>query len=313
MLRLEGLKRLRSLKGWRQFFKVLSKKEKIIFSVFLFLFIGSFFSFLVNFYYQNTEIQPAKGGHHIEGVVGSPRFINPVYAAAYDVDRNLTQLVYSGLMKYNQEGKIVPDLAKSYEILEKGRVYSFTLKKNLKWSDGKPLTTEDIIFTINTIQDPSIKSPVRGKWLGVTAEKLSSSKVRFELQNPSAIFLENCTFKILPKHIWQDVPTQNFPLTVHNLKPVGSGPYKLKELNQDNSGNITSLDLGINPYYAGNSPNISKITFLFFDSEKELIQAFHAGKIKGLPLSSLEKYQNINKATFCQIHSFSAKILCRLF
>lgn len=287
---------------WGQFFKVLGKKEKIIFFVFLSLGVFSFLFLSINFYLKNTEIVPAKGGLYIEGVVGSPRFINPIYAPAYDVDRDLTELIYSGLMKYDENGKIVPDLAKDYKILEEGRVYEFYLKENLLWQDSQPLTVDDLIFTIKSIQNPSLKSPIRANWLGVKVEKISELTIRFELKNPSSVFLENSTLKILPKHIWQDISYQNFPLSIYNLKPIGSGPYKLKGLNQDSQGNIKSLELTINPNYSGKLPNIPKINFLFFENEDELIKAFNSQQIKGFSLLSLSKYQNLKNKQFSDYH-----------
>ncbi|MBU2634952.1 hypothetical protein KJ841_00550, partial [Patescibacteria group bacterium] len=137
----------------RQFLKVLSKKEKIAFLVFFLLFIFSFSFLLLNFYFKNTEKVPAKGGTFIEGVIGQPRFINPVYANS-DVDRDLVQLIFSGLMKYDENLNIVPDLAERYEIEQEGRVYKFYLKENLLWQDKTPLTADDVVFTIRTIQNP---------------------------------------------------------------------------------------------------------------------------------------------------------------
>lgn len=287
---------------WGQFFKVLDKKEKIIFFVFLSFGIFSFLFLSINFYLKNTEIIPAKGGIHIEGVVGSPRFINPIYAPAYDVDRDLTELIYSGLVKYDKNGKIIPDLAKDYKILEEGKVYEFYLKENLLWQDSQPLTVDDLVFTIKSIQNPSLKSPIRASWLGVKVEKISELTVRFELKNPSAVFLENCTLKILPKHIWQDISYQNFPLSIYNLKPIGSGPYKLKGLSQDSQGNIKSLELVVNPNYSGKLPNIPKINFLFFENETELIKAFNSQQIKGFSLLSLSKYRDLKNKQFSDYH-----------
>ena len=282
---------------WRQFSKVLNKKEKIIFSLFVFLAFFSGLYLFLNFYFENTEIKPAKGGAYTEGVIGSPRFINPIYSATSDVDRDLTELIYSGLMKYNEQGEIVPDLAEKYEILEQGKIYEFYLKENLVWSDKEPLTAEDIIFTIETIQNPSFKSPIRASWLGVEVEKISKQKIRFELKNPSVVFLENCTLKILPKHIWQDVSVQNFPLSIYNLKPIGSGLYKLKGLTQDAQGNIKSLTLLANPNYWGTHPNITTITFLFFDEETDLIKSYQKGEIKGFSLTASANFSNFIDST----------------
>jgi len=270
---------------WRQFFKVLTKKEGIIFFIFLFLFFSSFLFLSINFYFKNTEIKPAEGGTYIEGIVGSPRYINPIYAEAFDVDRDLVEIIFSGLMKYSPEGQIISDLAKEYKILEEGKVYEFYLKENIFWSDGEPLGANDIVFTIKTIQNPDFDSPLRVNWLGVEVEKISEKALRFKLKNPSAVFLENCTVKIIPEHIWKDISPQNFRLTNRNLEPVGSGPFQLKSLKRDKEGSIISLDLVKNPKYFGKTPNISQISFYFFDSEEQLIAAANSGKIKGLSIS----------------------------
>ena len=232
--------------------------------------------------------------------MGSPRFINPIYAPISDVDRDLTELIFSGLMKYNSEAKIDLDLAKEYRILEEGEIYEFYLRDKIFWQDGQPLTVDDVIFTVQTIQNPKIKSPLRSSWLGVEVEKISDNALRFKLKNASAIFLENCTLKIIPKHIWENISPENFALTPLNLNPVGSGPYRLEKINPDKGGEITSLDLVKNPLYYASGPNILKITFKFFDSEEQLVLAYKRGEIKGFaPLSS-----SIQKDKTANLYSF---------
>jgi len=273
---------------WRQFFKILTKKEKILFLVFLVLFLSSLFFLLTNFYFKNTKPQPGQGGIHIEGVIGQPRFINPIYANS-DVDRDLVQLTFSGLMKYDENLKIVPDLIQTYEIEEDGKVYKFYLKENLFWQDETPLTADDVIFTIKTIQDPDYKSPLRPNWVGVEIEKISDLGIKFTLRKPYSAFLENCTVKILPKHIWQNISAEAFAFEPHNLEPVSSGLYKFKELKQEKNERIKSLTLEKNPLYFGQKPNISEIKFLFFNNEEDLIKAAQQKKIKGFSLSSFQK------------------------
>jgi len=286
-----SIKKWPSKPQWRQFFKILNKKEKVIFFSLLFLFFSSFLILAINFYFKNTEIKPAEGGIYIEGAVGFPRWINPLYAPSNDVDRDLTELIFSGLLKYDLNGKIVLDLARDYKILENGKIYEFYLKENLFWSDGKPLTADDVIFTIKSIQDPNAKSPLRGSWVGVKVEKISDLEIRFELKNESSVFLENCTLKIIPKHIWENISPQNFPLALYNnLKPVGSGLYQLKNLFQDKEGKINSLTLVRNPYYFGKSPYLNEISFRFFEKEEELIKNYRQGEIKGFTLTSLTNF-----------------------
>jgi len=279
---------------WRQFFRVLSKKELFAFFILLFLFLGSGFFLLSDFYFDKTEIAPAQGGVYIEGVLGNPRFINPVYAQISDVDRDLVELIFSGLMKYGTEGKLELDLAQEYEVLEQGKIYEFYLKENVFWQDGQRLTADDVVFTVETIQNPDIKSPLRPMWLGVTVEKISGLGVRFTLKNESSIFLENCTLKIIPKHIWENISPQNFSLTPLNLNPVGSGPYRLDidNLTQDKDGKIISLTLVKNSFYFGKAPYIPKVSFLFFDSqdqaEEMLTKNYNSGQIKGFAPNSVE-------------------------
>jgi len=301
---LSHFKILLTLTGWQRFFKVLTKREKIVFFVFLALFLGSSFYLCSNFYSKNTIIVPAQGGAYIEGIVGQPRFINPIYSRVSDVDQDLTELIFSGLTKYDPQGKIVPDLAENYEIKEEGKIYDIYLKEKLFWSDGVPLTADDVVFTVKTIQNSDYKSPLMVNWLGVEVEKISDSVVRFTLKTPYGSFLENLTQKIVPEHVWKDVPAQNFPLSIYNLKPTGSGPYKLKGLKQDKKDQVISIDLVRNPRYHGKAPYLSNITFRFFNSEEDLIKNYKKGRINGFSLTETNLLSNSNlKET--NLHSFS--------
>ncbi len=274
---------------WKYFFRVFSKKEKIFFLIFFILAFCSFIFLTNNFYLKNTEVKAASGGTYKEGVIGQPRFINPIYANS-DIDRDLVQLIFSGLMKYDENMEIVPDLAEKYEVSPDGKDYIFSLRKNILWQDKQPIEADDIIFTIKTIQNADTKSPLRANWVGVEIEKIDDRTIKFKLQKPYSAFLENCVLKILPKHIWKDIPAKNLPLeNDYNLNPVGSGLYKLKELKRDSSGNVKSILLSQNKLYFGKKPNISKIEFLFFNNEEELSKAAKYEKIEGLSLNSLNQ------------------------
>ncbi len=253
MYLLEKDKKRPTISQWKQFFKVLTKKEKVFFLTLLVLFIGSFSFLVLKFYFQNTRIEPAQGGIHIEGVIGQPRFINPIYANS-DIDRDLVELTFSGLMKYNENMEIIPDLVQNYEIENNGKSYIFYLKENLLWQDKTPLTANDVIFTIKTIQNPEYKSPFRANWIGVEVEKVNDLIVKFKLKKPYSAFLENCTVKILPKHIWQEISSESFAFEPHNLEPIGSGLYKFKELKQEKTEYINYITLEQNPLYLEQQP-----------------------------------------------------------
>lgn len=290
---------------WLQFFKALNQQEKIAFFTFFVLFLGSLIFLGLNFYFKSTELSPSFGGTYVEGVLGQPRFINPIYAPASDVDRDLVELIFSGLMKYGKQGEIVPDVAQSYEVKEDGKVYEVYLKENVFWSDGAPLTADDVVFTIETIQSAEYKSPVIVNWLGVKVEKISSSAVRFTLRSSYGPFLENLTQKIIPRHLWKDIGAENFHLTINNLKPVGSGPYRLEELKQDKQGKILALDLVSNQRYFGEMPHISKISFRFYNQEQELIKAYRRGEIKGFSLTSLSNLNGLSGLNNLNTYSLS--------
>jgi len=276
-----------SFSQWKQIFKVLGKQEKIAFSAFVVLAGASLIFLASTFYIGNTKVVPATGGIYTEGVVGQPRFINPIYGETNDTDRTLIDLIYSGLMTYDKDGNIVNDLAESFTVSDDGKTYNFILKNNVFWQDGQPLTADDIIFTIKTIQNSDYKSPLRANWVGIDVQKVSDKSVAFILKSPYNSFLENCTVKIIPQHIWETVLPENFTLSTYNLQPVGSGLYSFSGLSQASDGFIKSIDLKTNHAYYGKLPYISNISFQFFANKEDLIKSVNAKQIDGF--SSLEE------------------------
>lgn len=280
------MRKLPSLSQWKQILKILTKKEKLALLALFLLTAGSFVFLITNFYLKNTDIRPAFGGSYVEGVVGQPRLINPIYGETNDIDRTLIDLIFSGLMTYDNHGKIIKDLADSYEISADGKIYDFKLKDNIFWHDGKSLTAEDIIFTIKTIQNSDYKSPLRANWIDVQVEKVSSKSVRFILKTPYSSFLENLTVKIVPSHIWKSISPENFTLSPYNLQPVGSGLYKFSDIKQT-AGFIKNIYLKSNRKYHNQPSYIESLSFQFFENKEVLIRAANEGRIDGFALTQL--------------------------
>ena len=268
MLRLPAFSQLKKLPEF------LSKKEKVALLILGVCFAGSGFFLARTGYLSLTKQVPSQGGQIVEGVVGSPRFLNPVYAQANDADRDLAELLYAKLLS----------LADNFQIQEGGKVFEVTLKKNLRWSDGTLINADDVVFTITTLQDPKYKSPVRANWVGVRLEKISENTVRFSLQEPYAPFVERLTVKIIPKHIWGEITPENFPLSPYNLKPVGSGPWRVATIVQNNSGSIDEMELRRNPFYWGKKPFLNSLSFRFFAAEEELARAAERGIVDNFSL-----------------------------
>ncbi len=280
-----------SFSQWKQIFKVLHKKEKNALIGFLILALGSLSFLAINFYIDHTKVVPALGGQYTEGVVGQPRFINPIYGETNDVDRTLIGLVFSGLMTYDNQGQITTDLASNYTVSENGKVYEFWLKDNILWHDGKPLTVDDVAFTIKTIQNSDYKSPLRASWIDVDVQKTSEKSVRLILKVPYNSFLESTTVKIIPKHIWENILPENFALSSYNLQPIGSGPFAFVDLSQTQTGFIKTLNLESNRKYYNHPSYISKLSFQFFEKKEQLIKSANIREIDGFTLASMENNQ----------------------
>lgn len=274
-----------SFKHWRYLFYSFSDRKKVTLAILFALVAGTSFFLAAYDYWVLREPSPAIGGSYTEGIIGEPRYLNPILSINNEVDRDIVSLIFAGLTKHNEKGDIVGDLAETIEIKEKGRVYEFTLRDNLLWPDNKPLTTDDVIFTINLIQNPEYQSPLRSTWQGVRVDKIDDRRLTLTLNLPYKPFLENTTIGILPKHFWENIKPQNFALAELNIKPIGAGPYKIKKIIKDSAGSIRSLELKRNTNYHTNV-FVDKITFRFFQSEDNLISAFRRGDIDSLSLFS---------------------------
>lgn len=250
---------------------------------------------------------PVSGGSFTEGIVGSPRFINPVLAIS-DTDKDLSSLIYSGLLKVSGNGGFEVDLAKSYEIQNDGTVIDCVIKDNAYFHDGKAVTTDDVIFTIEKVLDGVVKSPKKANWDGVLVEKLSDKEIKFTLKKPYAPFLSALTLGILPKHVWEKVSSEEFPFSEFNINPIGSGPYKVEKIGRNSGGIPNIITLSSWKKYVSGEPKISSIVFKFFQNETELAKAYGDKSIEstsGLNPTSLKKVNpnkdNINEVTLPRV------------
>jgi len=229
---------------------------------------------------------PAFGGELREGVVGLPHTINPVLAVT-DVDRDISALVFSGLMKYSGEN-LVPDLAASYNISPDGLSYTFNLKKNLYFHDGTELTAEDVAFTIQKIQDPALKSPRNADWKDVSVTVVSPSQIKFNLKQAYSPFLTNTVIGILPKHLWSSVSNEQFNFNERNIETIGSGPYREEVVNRDSKSIPTIYKLTSFGDYYGPKPFLENISFHFFTDNESALAALENGQIDSLAAVSPE-------------------------
>ncbi|HMO78344.1 MAG TPA: ABC transporter substrate-binding protein [Candidatus Paceibacterota bacterium] len=228
--------------------------------------------FAFNLNRDNSFPTPTRGGTLIEGIIGIPRFVNPALAITR-ADQDTVSLLYSGLMRIDSSGNLVPDIAESITLSEDGTEYSIIVRKDRIFHDGTPITARDVVYTMKLVQDSNLKSPLRGNWSDVTVNEVGEYELQVVLREAYSPFLENFTLGIMPLHIWSTLPIEQLPFSQHNTEPVGSGPFAIKQIKRNPSGLISSyvLQPALN---SESNPNLAAIELVFFQNEVDLEKAF---------------------------------------
>ena len=285
---------------WRSFLKIFSNKEKIIALVLTIILVVDLITIIGKFYFDHTTAVADFGAQYTEGEIGAPQFINPLLAQS-QTDKDLTTLVYAGLYKIDSRGHLVSDLAASPnpDVSADGKTYTIKIKPNLKWIDGQPLNADDVIFTIQTLQNPDFKSPLQKIWHNISIQKIDDLTVQFKNQVVSAPFLTNLTLGILPKHIWQNVSANQFFLTKLNLQPIGDGPYFVKEIRNAHDGSVQSITFESYSNYGAGKPYIDHVQINFYQNYQDALLALHSKEIQGLGLVAFNQKVFVDpKTTF---------------
>ncbi len=261
--------------------KSMRPSERWAFYILSFIIVLSSVSMANSVYERTSTLVPSSGGKIVEGVIGAPRFVNPVLAIS-QTDKDLTNLIYAGLMTRNVDGNMVPELAESYTVSEDATEYTFILRKDLTFHDGTPLTADDVIFTIEKAVEPGIKSPERANWEGVTVSKIDDRTITFSLEKPYAQFLQNTLLGILPEEHLGKITADEFIFSKLNTEPIGSGPYKFVSATHSNSGIPNKFILERFNGYARGTPFIKKITMNFYPNKSQMEDALSNGTLTSI-------------------------------
>jgi len=273
---------------WQQLTHIrhlLSSQERKILQISLLVLVIGLVWVGYNFVGKYRVQVPDVGGRFVEAVIGSPQFINPIFASTNDVDMDITRLVYSGLMRYDAKNRLVMDLAARYEISEDKKIYTFELKQDVVWHDNEPFTANDIVFTIETIQNNLVNSPLNVSFQGVEVVALDNYTVRFVLPEPFSPFLSSLSTGILPEHVWFNVPPEQMRLAQTNIQPVGTGPFMFNKLSKDDSGHIYTYELVRFDRSYRQPPFLEEFVFQFYPAyagEGGAIQALRSSKVTAL-------------------------------
>jgi peptide/nickel transport system substrate-binding protein len=224
-----------------------------------------------------------QGGTYVEGLAGTPTYINPLLCQTSQTDGDLCSLIFNALTRLDHNGRVVADLARRWEISPDGLSYTFYLQPGVRWHDGTPFTAADVVFTIGLLQDPNFPGPLDWAELGqtVTVTEVDPSTVRFDLQEPFAPFLDYTTVGILPQHALRGVPVAELPAHPFNVAPVGTGAFRFTEVVTATSG-LSHIILETNPFYLGPKPMLSRIQLKFLPTYQAVYQAFLDGEVQGI-------------------------------
>lgn len=230
-----------------------------------------------------TLPEAAPGGIYTEALIGSMGRLNPMLDWNNSADRDVNRLIFSGLVKFDSRGLPQPDLADSWGVSADGKVYNFSLRPNALWHDGQPVTSDDVLYTIEVIKSPGSLFPqdIKDLWSQIQVKRLDDKTFQFTLPEPFSPFLDYVTFGILPKHLLETIPADQLPTAEFNLKPVGTGPYTFDHL-LVSGGQITGVVLNANQDFYLGAPFIEQVIFRYFPSSVSALDAYRQGEVLGI-------------------------------
>lgn len=230
-----------------------------------------------------TLPEAAPGGIYTEALVGSMGRLNPMLDWNNSADRDVDKLIFSGLVRFDSRGLPQPDLADSWGASADGTIYNFSIRPNAVWHDGQPVTSDDVIFTIEMIKSAGSLYPqdVKDLWSQVEIKRLDDKTFQIKLPEPFAPFLDYATFGVLPKHLLESVPADQLATAEFNLNPIGTGPYKFDHL-LTSGGQITGVVLVANPTYFIQPPFIEQVVFRYYPNSASAFAAYQQGEVLGV-------------------------------
>ena len=250
---------------------------------------------------QGSKKDGAKsGGVYVEGVIGNISTLNPLLAAS-EPEQAVSRLLFSSLYNYDVTGALHTDLAESMTVKD-DKVYTIKLR-NAAWHDGKKLTAEDVVYTINLIKNPQVRSPLRVNWLDISARAIDDSTVEFMLPAVYAGFSHALTFPVIPKHILQTVSPSSMREADFSSNPVGSGPFAVKRVQTSESTSSTDVvRMEPNTKYYGAVSTLSRLELRAYGNESLLVKAVNSGEVSAASGLSLSAADNIKSKQYSTKH-----------
>jgi peptide/nickel transport system substrate-binding protein len=229
------------------------------------------------------EVVPSSGGVYSEALIGSFQRLNPVLDYTNPTDQDIGRLIFSTLLRFDDRGLPVNDLVESMGISQNGQNYNISLRENALWHDGQPLTSEDVVFTVDLLRSEDLPIPedIRSLWQTVEAEALDEHTLQFRLPEPFSPFLDYLTFGILPEHLLGNLSPAEIIDAQFNLQPIGSGPFSFDQFLVDGD-QITGVALTAFEDYYAEPAFIEQFTFKYYPDPDSAISAYQSGEVLGI-------------------------------
>jgi peptide/nickel transport system substrate-binding protein len=261
-------------------------------------------------YFARTAVVaevPDYGGAYVEGLAGFPQALNPVLAND-EASHAVNALVFRGLVRLDEQGRPTPDLAQAWEVSPDGRVYTFRLHPEARWHDGVPVTADDVLYTVKTIQDQQYSGPLGQYWKDVGAEKADERTVKLTLEKGSfAPFIEYAAVGLLPSHLLGGISANDLPAHRFSVAPVGTGPYQVTEVRPDR------IMLEAAPTFFGPRPHLSRILFRIYPNHKTILSALERDEVEGVPMVEPEDAARLAKEKEVVVYTAPQASLMLLF
>ncbi len=224
--------------------------------------------------------QPEQGGIYTEGLVGSLGRLNPLLDWNNAADRAVNRLLFRGLIRFDEYGLPQADIAEGWGVSDDGTIYNFTIRPDAVWHDGTPVTSDDVIFTVDRMKSGGSLYPqdIKDLWDKIEVTRLNDKNLKFTLPEPYVPFIDYLTFGILPKHLLESVTADQMQAADFNINPVGTGPYKFDHLIVE-SGQITGVVLTVSGSYYGPPPFIEQVVFRYYPTSAEALEAYRQGDV----------------------------------
>jgi peptide/nickel transport system substrate-binding protein len=260
------------------------------------------------------EVQPSSGGVYLEGLIGSFNRLNPVLDYTNPSDRDVDRLIFSSLLRFDDRGLPVNDLIESMGISQDGHNYNISLREDVVWHDGQPLTSADVLFTVTLLSSDELPIPddVRELWKTVEAEELDEHTLQFRLPEPYSPFLDYLTFGILPQHLLDDLSPAEIVDSQFNLQPVGSGPYSFDHFLVEND-EITGVSLAAFEDYYADPAFIEQFIFRYYPDAESAVSAYQSAEVLGVSHITNDILSDSLKEPNLNMHSGQVPLLSIIF